>query len=350
VTDDSPEELTFRLPHAVTYRGQVTGGITGEPVAGAIVVGWNSTSRNNLALLTADDWQMLQETPSNPPADHPAITRLREFYGVQALVRTNRDGRFEIVKQPDQEFYGLLAFDKDAVPFKVTVGALKPDAKHQIDVGEFPLFPAAKIVVRPVFDGQHLAVCPGWLPADSGQPEWFEKFKVIGRDYQRDFEYVHWLTLNEPQPVYVPAGLRLRVRFDTPYDDKWDAAVVADVNLEPRATKEIGDLHFPANVPVKVRVVDPQGKPIEGVPVRQKDVDDNAWSVAHNTDKEGLAQFYAPQKTESEFWVSDIPGTMEARVAPNLFVKLKVGDAPPAEPATITLTDAQAELLVGKSK
>jgi hypothetical protein len=315
------------------------------------VFGWNSTSRNNLALLTADDWKLLRETPDNPPADSPAVVRLREFYGVQRLVRTDGEGRFTISQEPDQEFYGILACDVDLLPFKVSVGSLKPDDKHEIDVGEFPLYPAAKVIVRPVFEGDRLAVAPRWFPADDGQPEWFERFKKIKRYSDREFAQVHWLTLNESQPVFVPAGLRLKVGFDTPYDDKWDDSQSNEIKLEPKETKDIGDVNFVPNLPVSVRVVDAQGKPLEGIPVRQKDARDNAWSVAHNTDKEGLARFHVPQKAAGQFWVSDLSGTQEARTAANLYARFTLEDAAPTEPiATISLTDKQADLLLGGRK
>jgi hypothetical protein len=349
VTGESPEELTFSLPHAVTYVGSVVHGVTGKPVSSALVMGWNSTSRNNLALLTDDDWKMLGAAPSNPPADHPALIRLREFYGVQALVHTDRDGRFAITCQPDQEFYGVLAFDKDAIPFKVRVGSLKPDDKHQIDTGEYPLFPAAKIVMEPSFLEGRLSVAPRWFPSDEGQPEWFERFRKLSRNSEREFEYVHWLTLNESQPVYVPANIRLRVEFETPYEDQWDDAVVESMQLKPGEIKDVGKVTFAANLPVSVRVVDRQGQPIEGVPVRQKYLRDNAWSVAHNTDEEGLARFYAPRNSEGQFWVSDLPGPEEARFAPNLSVKFKVEEATP-EPVAITLTDEQTQILLGRQK
>jgi hypothetical protein len=161
---------------------------------------------------------------------------------------------------------------------------------------------------------------------------------------------VHWLTLNESQPVQVPASIRLQVRFETPYDDKWDAAVTGAIQLEPGATKEIGDLQFAATLSVAVRVVDRQGKPVEGVPVRQKYHGDNAWSVAHNTDRDGLAQFHAPRKSEGQFWVSDLPGPQELRFAENLLTRFQIGNESPPNPFTITITDAQSTLLLGNGK
>jgi hypothetical protein len=148
----------------------------------------------------------------------------------------------------------------------------------------------------------------------------------------------------------VPAGVRLTLSFQTPYDDKWDDADVAGVQLDAGATKDVGDVTFAANLPVSVRVVDPRGKPIEGVPVRQKYVRDNAWSVAHNTDQDGLAHFHAPRNSQIQFKVFDLPGPEEVRNAPNLLTKLTIADKPPADPAQITLTDAQVKLLLGPPK
>ncbi len=349
VTADSPEELSFELPHSVSYHGRAVHGVTGKPLAGALVMGYRSTSRNNLALLTDEDWKMLREVPSNPPLDHAAVKRLGEFYGVQGLVRTDDEGRFEITRQPDEEFYGVIAFDENAIPIQVRLGSLKPDMNHRVDAGEFPLFPAAKILVKPVFTGERLSVSPEWLPAATGQPEWYGRFQAA-KTASREFEYVHWLTLNEQQPVFVPAGIRLRVRFDTPYDDQWAPAMVEEVLLEPGTSKEIGELRFAACLPGAVRVVDSRGKPVEGVPVRRMYEGDDGWCVAHNTDSAGLAHFHLRPHSTGRFWVSDLPGPQEVQMAENLLTGFKVGDAVPSEQPTITLTDAQIKLLLGAKR
>ena len=347
VTADSPEELSFTLPHELTYSGRVVDGVTGDPVSGAIVMGWNSTRHNNLAMLTADDWKRLRETPANPPLDHPAINRLRDFYGVEALVRTDDDGQFVIVREPDQEFYGIMAFDEDTLPYKVRVGSLEPDRSNRVDAGELPLFPAAKIVVRPVFGDGRLSVSPRWLPDKAEQPDWYERFRAAGKSSDREFEYVHWLKLNELQPVFVPAGIRLSVRFEAPYDDQWAPTAVDDVLLDQRVTKDVGALHFAACLPAAARVVDSRGKPVEGIPVRRIYRDENIWSLAHNTDAEGLAHFHLRPDSTGKFWVSDMPGSNEVRMAANLFSEFQLESEAPESPIEITVTDAQIELLRG---
>jgi hypothetical protein len=354
VTADSPDELVFRLPEVITYRGRVVQGVTGEPLAGAFLMAWNSTSHNNLALLTADEWKALRELPAEPPTFLPSVyppgeakKRLEQMYGVQALVRTDAEGRFEVRRRADQEFYGLLAFDEDYVPYKVTVGQLKANDKHVVETGDYPLYPAAKVLVRPSFVGERLAVSPAWLFEDEDQPEWFKQFRAADQGYQRRFEYVYWLTLNEVQPIFVPAGVRLKLRFDCPYDDKWAPALVKQpLQLKAGTTHEAGDLTFAEGMQCEVRVVDGDGKPVEGMPVRRMYAGTNAWSVAHNTDMEGLAHFYLHPNSRGQFRASDL---REAAGKSNLIIEFTVEDKPPAEPPMITVTTEQIQAVRGES-
>ncbi len=348
IADGSPEQLDFRLVPAVTYRGQVVSGISGEPISDAIVFAYRSSSRNNLALLTADDWKLLAKSPSNPPLDHPAVKRLGEFYGVEGLVRADREGRFEITRQSDREFYGLIACAENQLPYMVRLYSLKA-AGGPVDAGRFLLFPAAKVQVRPVFEGQSLAVSPFWLLEKDGQPDWFARFRTAFNGSDRCLEYVHWLALNESQPVFVPAGVRLRLRFETPYDDKWTPTTIAEVlQLEPAAMRDLGDVRFAASLPVSVRVVDSRGEGVEGFAVRRMYQGENAWCVAHNTDQDGLAHFHVHPKSQGQFRVMDLAGPKEIIEAKNLRTEFRVGDQPPATALEITVTDEQIKLLRGK--
>ncbi|MEI8021016.1 MAG: carboxypeptidase-like regulatory domain-containing protein [Schlesneria sp.] len=346
IDQDSPVDLIFRLPNAITYYGRVVHGVTGAAIPDAIVFAWSSTSRNNLALLAEDDWKLLDQTPSNPPLDHPAIKLLNKFYGTQGLVRTDRDGRFEFVKQPDREFYGLMAVDPNSVPFMARIGSLKPDAKQRIDVLDFPLYPAAKVIVCPIFGGDRLPILPRWLPTQDDQPDWFSQFQAIKPGSDREFEYVHWLTINERQPIHVPAGLQMRMRFESPYNDEWSPALIdKPFRLEAGTVTDLGELHFAASLPVEVQVTNSAGQPIEGFAVRRKHDSDGAWCVAHNTDEHGKAFFHVHSNSTGEFRVTDLQGPKEITQAENLSAKFTVSEKPPKQPFRITVTDEQIAVL-----
>ncbi|MFB3891258.1 MAG: hypothetical protein ACE15C_04460 [Phycisphaerae bacterium] len=229
VAEDSPETLLFRLPPPVTYRGLVTDGATGKPLKEAFVFGYASTSHNNLAMLSDEDWKTLEAMPAKPSLDDAGVKRIGKMYGVLAMVRTDSDGRYEIEQPVDKKFYGLVAFARDRLPYTHRTYKLKPDDKQLAAVPDLPLFPAAKVIVKPVAKG-HLSVSPKWVFAGDGQPDWFKKLKdamSVGLS-EAKVEYVHWLKLNEAQPIYVPADVRLRIAFEVPYDgDRCPARIPA---------------------------------------------------------------------------------------------------------------------------
>jgi hypothetical protein len=347
VTAESPEELLFRLPSKTVYQGRVVHGVTGEPLAGAFVAATNGSAKNNLAMLTADEWLRLRGVASNPSLDHHALQALSAHFQVRAFVRSDEDGQFTVDRPPGDEFYALLAFAEDFVPFNVRIQSLATNGEEPVAAGEFPLFPAAKVLVRPVHGEGRLSVSPLWQIADDGQPEWIERFRAAPLRQDREFHYVHWLQLNEQQPLFVPAGVRLSLRFEAPYDDKWSpASVDAPIQLEPGAVHEIGEIRFAPALPAAVRVVDEAGKPVEGAPVRRKHADDRAWSVAHNTDAEGLAHFHVNPASRGQFRVSNLPGPREQANAENLFVDFAVAAAPPEQPFEIKLTAEQKRALL----
>ena len=349
VDQDSPKELIFRLPKAVTYHGRVVNGVTGAAVPNAIVIGWRSTARNNLALLTEADWKVLDMAPSNPPLDHPAMKLLNKFYGIGGLVRTDHEGRFEVVRPPDLEFYGLMAFDQNSVPFKVRIGSLKPDPNQRIDVSDFPLFPAAKVIVCPIFEGDRLSVMPQGLPTKGNQPDWFRLFQANKPWSDRDFEYVHWLTINERQPIHVPAGVEMRIRFESPYDDKWSPALIdKPFRLEAGTVTDMGELQFQPSLPAEVLVTNSAGKPVEGFAVRRKYDPDDAWGIAHNTDENGKALFHIHPNSSGEFRVMDLQGPKEITQATNLSAKFTVSEKLPKQPFRITVADEQIAALRAK--
>lgn len=104
-------------------------------------------------------------------------------------------------------------------------------------------------------------------------------------------------------------------------------------------------IRFSLALPAVVRVLDAQGQPVEGVPVRRHH--GNMRSVAHNTDAKGEAHFYVYPNSKGRFAVDeyDFPKRHKAAKGKNLSVKYTVADMAPEKPFEITLTDEQKELL-----
>jgi hypothetical protein len=81
-----------------------------------------------------------------------------------------------------------------------------------------------------------------------------------------------------------------------------------------------------------------------------QDEGDKTWSVAHNTDAEGKAIFYAPAGSSGKIAITDFPQRNAAAAkAPNVTVNFQVDkDGKQVEPCAIRVTAEQIQLLLGK--
>ncbi len=358
VKDDSPRELVFRLPASRSYRGKIVDGKTGKPLQGAFVIAEAAVGENNLAALTDAEWDSLEKLPSKAPMDLPIIARLRTLYLFHGLVRTDAEGGYEITGPRGGETYALIAFARDRLPYSCRTYERKAGADGKTHVPDLPLYPAAKVLVRPAFEKGHISIGYYWSIEREGQPAWASAMRGPRWPSETGFERLNWLKVNERQPLYVPAGVRLKVMFDTPYDDQWTVINPGDILfLDAGQTKDLGDLKIVPSAKVKVRVTDENGKPVEGVPLRMmkdvqdvQDARDQGWCVAHNTDAAGKAIFYVPAGSSGKIAINDFPQRNAAAAkAANVTVSFRVGkDGRQVAPCAIRVTAEQIQLLLGK--
>jgi len=350
LSEESPRELVFRLPPAVTYRGRVVMGVSGAPRGGAFVIGMSSVAHNNLALLTEQEWDRMEKLPCNPSVKDPILNRLRSCYGLESIARTDAQGRYELAAPRGRDIYGVIAFARDRLPFEHRARELKAGADGFVNVPDLVLYPAAKALVRPVSPGERISVWHEWLIDEEDQPAWAAGFLRAMEGKNAEIERLHWLKLDEKEPIYVPAGLRLRVRFSTPYHQQW-TVVGPDQTIVVKQgdTVDIGDLAFVPSARISVTVVNREGNPVEGIPVRRHVHPGRAWSVPHNTDAKGVARFFAPSGSSGQMGVRDFPDrdAPEAKAA-NLTAPFRVAeDGQLVEACVIRLTDRQIELVLG---
>ena len=95
------------------------------------------------------------------------------------------------------------------------------------------------------------------------------------------------------------------------------------------------------------RLVLRRGDPVEGFAVRRMYQGENAWSVAHNTDQQGLAHFHLRPSSQGQFRVCDLAGPKETAQAKNLVADFQILSAPLQNPFEIKVTDEQVKLLRG---
>jgi len=308
LTRESPQEVVFKLPTGVTYYGRVVHGITGRPMSGAFVLAMSSVSSDlRLWDLTAEQWDALHGLASDPPANDAALDPLRKAYGFTKLVRTDATGSYGIALEPQETFYGFVAFERDYLAVMYRKHELKPGEDRFAEVPTIKLFPAATVLVETVVDKEFTSIMPIWQIDEASRPAWVEDLLGIDKDPQSFLEYKHWVKPNARRPVPVPAGVGLRLKLEMPYDEEFCPILVPqEIRLAQGETADLGQFTLERAISVQVRVTDSAGQALEGIPIRTLEVGPDArqyWSVSHNTDEQGVARFHVVPNSTGSFGV-----------------------------------------------
>lgn len=291
------------VPEAVTYVGRVIHGITGEPFAGAYVITMESICSKRLADITPDQWAAIHRLGDDISVDDPAVSPIRKAYGVGEIVRTDMDGYYTIATRPGKNFYTFLAFEENFIPVSKRMYAQKPGSPTEVTVPPLKLFAAAKILLEARVDEKHVSIWPKWIVDRAASPPWINDLLGIEDRRTTFVRYNGWIEQNEPQHVFVPADATLRLQLRMPYDDQWSPSTTEDsFVLAHGEVLDIGKIQLKRALTVYVRIIDPGGEPVEGVPVSK--LVGNVGSVVHNTDEDGRVMFYLPPYSRGNFCVT----------------------------------------------
>ena len=302
VNEQNSDELIFRQPESIFYYGQVVRGLTGEPMEGAFVIGFNAKAKGNLSMITDQQWQALHALPTDPDLTNLAVKPICEIYSVKKIVRTDEYGCFYMSFRPG-EIYGFIAFEKDYLGLMHRKHALIPDENRQAEVPVMKLYSAATVLIEPRTEAKHISIWPRWIIDENENPAWVHEFLATDDRKESMFTYNGWIEQNKVQSFHVPAGLNLHVKLDTPYDRQFCPIEMPQViHLAQGQVLDLGRHDFKAALEVYVQVINSQGEVIEGVPVNMLR-DGKAWSVSHNTDESGFACFNVIPYSIGEFRV-----------------------------------------------
>jgi len=303
VNEQSPDELIFRLPESILYYGQIVHGLTGEPMAGVFVIGYQSKSKGNFSMITDEQWRALHALPDEPELTDLAVKPICDIYGVKKIVRTDEQGLFLMSFRPG-EIYGFIAFDQDYLGLMHRRHALIPDENRQAKVPVMKLYPAATVLVEVSTGTKHTSIWPRWIIDENENSVWVGEFLATDDRKESMFTFDAWIEQNKAQSFHVPAGLNLRVKLDTPYERQFcPIEIPRIIHLAQGQVLDLGRHQFKSALEVYVQVTNAQGLAIEGVPVRLLR-DDRVWSVAHNTDESGIALFHVAGNSQGQFGVS----------------------------------------------
>ena len=303
ITNDSPEEIVFKVSDAVTYFGRVVHGITGEPFAGAYVITMGSISSKRLEDITPDEWAAIGELGDDISVKDPVVSPIRKAYGFGEIAITDIDGYYTIVTRPGKDFYTFLAFEENFIPVSKRMYPPKPGASTEVTVATLKLYGAGKVLLEACVDEKHVSICPKWIVDKAASPPWVQDFLNIEDGRTSFIKYKGWIKQNEPHHVFVPAGATLRLQLRMPYDDQWSPFITEEsFSLGHGEVLDIGKIDLKPALKVYVKILDADGEPVEGVPVRK--LVGNTGSVAHNTDENGRVMFHLPPYSQGKFYVS----------------------------------------------
>jgi hypothetical protein len=323
IVEDSPDLLVFKAQLGIIYRGQVVHGITGEPMAGAIVItGHLDLGGKDASSLTPQHWERLYALGADPYADDQNLAELQKTYNFEKVTLTGEKGWYNIsyITGKVRYFSNFIALKKDYLgarqkcryyvpsndrpPGEPSFKELKPDKDGYAEVPTMKLFPAATLLIEPNVpvrasdDDIRLHL---YMNQDDNPP-WASDFwscyvrsKVVHHDKFRP--------LNEVHSIHVPAGLEMTIRVFEVVKSQWCPIIIDGIKLEQGQVLDLGRQDFQPTLKVSVRVVDSKEQPVEGVAVRCLDERGHFWGQRPITNEKGIVLVSVPPYSKGEFVV-----------------------------------------------
>lgn len=331
VTAQSPETLVF-TPRQITgasrpYYGRVVHGITGRPIAGALVM---QRPLPGVLGTTEQEQELTAKFMSLGPEIAPdgEISALLESYPALGLTRTDASGRFETAMPTTPSAFpyrSLIAMQKDFLGAEQRLSfplsgrdengqrrlwELEPDATGKVQVPDMRLFPAGCVIVEvnvPARDGRIMGREVRFrYTTTAGDPTpWLKDLWATpvgnqgGTVFCRDR-----LPTDESQIVYVPADVTLTLTFAVlSGDEQLSPIMIRNVRLRQGQVLDLGRMEFSTGIQIAVRVVDSKGKPVEGIAVKSHTEESGYGRPGATTDGQGLARIAVPPHSRGRFYV-----------------------------------------------
>ena len=309
---DSPEWLEFRLRLGRTIRGRAIDGTTGEPINDAVVFFWSGTSSETRLAEVFDEpfWDRVEHLERGRAVSGEGVKALMPGDGFTdvLLARVAADGTYILQEPAGEPKWGLMVSAPGRLPFYFQLSHFAKGDGLEFEMADAPLFPGAVVTVRPELrdDQGRVSVGYRWQVAeDEDPPPWIERFRATHDGSWSGVYRSSWLNNNEAGPLLVPAGVAFTLHLPTPYDDQVaQREAIGPLKLRAGQTHDAGTVTFIDCPLLRCRVVGPDGEPIEGAPVRMSSPTRRSWSVPHNTDARGEAQFHVDPRVGARFSIS----------------------------------------------
>lgn len=229
---DSPDVVTFRVGEKRVIEGRVVDATTSRPLTGA------------------------------------AITSVVD-YAFSSVTRTDAQGRFRIEIDRGKKLHGLVAAHENYL----TIGKINYDSEwaDTRPLSNFRLFPSATLTISVSIKGNdRVRFEPKWkIDRSALSPESVAYLFPDTHDYYRflDIDDFSFDSDQTSRTMAVPAGVALGFELSS-YDTRWRAIrIPGEIRLAQGQRQDLGKFEAKRLAQLPVHVVDPDGKPIEGVVV-----------------------------------------------------------------------------------
>ena len=301
ITEESPRHIVFREEPGKIFRGRVAHGISGQPLAGAFVIGISAIGSKRIDEITPEQWDILHRQPEGTSSSNDEVARIiRPMYDFDFFTRTDASGRFEVQRRA-QKFYSFLAFEENFLPFTYRVNSSGVPGNDIIDVPDIKLFPAAKVKLGFDTSENMPQVMPIPIVDINSSPPWAGIFMESG-----GFEFNSWRSLKEPTWIYAPAGVnfKLSLRPSSRGRDEWSSltTIPESIFLEQGETLDLGLVKLEPAVRVTVKVVNSKGEPVEGISITRFQYDDNIRYTVGQTNPDGILYMSLNAHSKGELW------------------------------------------------
>ncbi|MBN2133250.1 MAG: hypothetical protein JW741_27370 [Sedimentisphaerales bacterium] len=369
LTTARPDVVVFKpeqvRPTRLTYQGLVVNGLTGAPIAGALVVCNVSLGAPDASAVEPCQWEAIRALGPNPDPNDPALALVLNGFdrdwrpNAMAFALTDRQGAFCLVAEHQvglpmasmavlaEGFMGTPAglSGRGSADPRTPMQSLRfePDENGVVTLpNALKLYPAATVSLCPVVpdpgnrDSTRTRAYLHWSAAPGESARWLTELNGMARRFA--------LRPNVEQTVHVPAGVNLTLiaRFDS--ERGWLPVQLGQVRLQQGEVTEFGRVGFTTGIGVTVRVVDPNGAPMEGVTIFSTDSDRLLLYTNQRTDTEGIARLNVPAHSTGCLCALAIDPVTRERIEEHVGYEVG-GEEDAGKEFTLRLSDAFLEQL-----
>lgn len=331
LTDESPEKVVFKPakiePADRIYRGQVIHGVTGQPIADAIVMRQPDVTDVNISEHDVSEIEAIRQIGPEIELDDPIFEMLKEDFKSRMISITDSGGNFQLVvtKGGIRPMHHIIAIKKDFMGAKqqfsfpsrgdanspIVQDWFVPDRNGYVTIPPLKLYPAGTIIIEPnlPIESRSRRIRLSWFNFPGYKPPWFEAmgdYTYPSKNTGASLFYKKDLLLNTEQKVYVAAELEMTLQIyvlDGPGRGELDPIVIPNIKLHQGEVLNLGRVEFGPALKVAVKVVDSSGRGVEGVIVRHKDETGLFGGREGITDADGIALLNIPRYSRGEFVV-----------------------------------------------